>query len=68
MEFVVKAGSKVTEGLLMDIHFPKDAIVGGVIRGKNSFIAQGDTHLKEGDKVVVFALPSAIPKMRKFFN
>jgi trk system potassium uptake protein TrkA len=68
MEFVVKAGSKVTAGPLMDINFPKDAIVGGVIRGKNSFIAQGDTELKEGDKVVVFALPSAIPKMKKFFN
>jgi trk system potassium uptake protein TrkA len=39
-----------------------------VIRGKNSFIAQGDTELKANDKVVVFALPTAIPKMKKFFN
>ena len=68
MEFVVKPGSKVTSGALMDIKFPDDAIVGGVIRGKNSFIAQGDTTLKAQDKVVVFALPTAIPKMNKFFN
>jgi trk system potassium uptake protein TrkA len=68
MEFVVKPGSKVTEGPLMHINFPKDAIVGGVIRGKNSFIAQGDTELKAQDKVVVFALPSAIKKMNKLFN
>ena len=68
MEFIVKPGSKVSQGRLMDISFPKDAIVGGVIRGKNSFIAQGDTQLKDNDKVVVFALPSAIPKMKKFFK
>ncbi len=68
MEFIVKPGTKVTGGRLMDISFPEDAIVGGVIRGKNSFIAQGDTELKPGDKVVVFALPSSIPKMKKFFN
>jgi trk system potassium uptake protein TrkA len=68
MEFIVKPGSKVTQGRLMDISFPKDAIVGGVIRGKNSFIAQGDTQLKDYDKVVVFTLPSAIPKMKKFFK
>ena len=68
MEFIVKPGAKVTEGSLRDINFPKDAIVGGVIRGKNSFIARGDTELKSQDKVVVFALPTAIPKMNKFFN
>jgi trk system potassium uptake protein TrkA len=68
LEFVVKPDTKVTSGALMDINFPKDAIVGGVIRGKNSFIAQGDTRLKPQDKVVVFALPSAIPKMKKFFT
>jgi len=68
MEFVVKPGAKVTGGPLMNINFPKDAIVGGVIRGKNSFIARGATELKALDKVVVFALPTAIPKMNKFFN
>ncbi len=68
MEFVVKKGSKVTQAPLKDISFPKDAIVGGVIRGKNSFIAQGGTLMEERDKVVVFALPSAIPKMKKYFK
>ena len=68
MEFIVKPGSRVCEGSLMDINFPEDAIVGGVIRGKNSFIARGDTELKAQDKVVVFALPSAIKKISKFFN
>ncbi len=68
IEFTVKAGAKVTKGKLSEIDFPKDAIVGGVIRGKSSFIAWGDTEIREHDKVVVFALPSAIPKIPKYFN
>ncbi|MBL7113394.1 MAG: Trk system potassium transporter TrkA [Bacteroidales bacterium] len=68
MEFNVKPGSRITEAELKEIQFPKDAIIGGVIRGKSSFIARGNTLIKPNDKVVVFALPSAIPKMEKYFN
>ena len=68
MEFIVKPGSRITEAPLKDLDFPEDAIIGGVIRGKSSFIARGKTEIKPNDKVVVFALPSAIPKMEKFFN
>lgn len=68
MEFVVKPGTKITTGPLKDLKFPRDAIIGGVIRGKSSFIADGYSEIKPTDKVVVFALPSAIPKIAKFFN
>jgi trk system potassium uptake protein TrkA len=68
MEYIVKPGSKITDAALRDMDFPKDAIVGGVIRGKSSFIATGNTEIKPNDKVVVFALPSAISKMAKYFN
>jgi trk system potassium uptake protein TrkA len=68
MEFIVKQNSKVTKGPLREIGFPKDAIVGGVIRGKTSFIASGSTEIKASDKVVVFALPSAFSKIAKYFN
>lgn len=68
MEYVVKPQSKVTEAPLKDIGFPSEAIIGGVIRGKNSFIAHGDTQIKPYDRVVVFALPSEIYTVGKFFN
>jgi trk system potassium uptake protein TrkA len=35
---------------------------------EHGFIAKGDTQIKEGDKVVVFVLPSAIKKIDKFFR
>lgn len=68
MEFEVRPGSKITQGALNQIGFPKDSMVGGVIREDNSFIANGYTLIKPGDKVVVFALPSAIGKVGKYFN
>ncbi|MBP7170445.1 MAG: Trk system potassium transporter TrkA, partial [Bacteroidales bacterium] len=68
LEFIVKPGAPITKGKLKDIGFPKDAIVGGVVRGDNAFIAKGDTEIKPYDRVVVFALPTAINKVGKYFN
>ncbi|MFP4024889.1 MAG: Trk system potassium transporter TrkA [Thiohalospira sp.] len=68
LEFVAKQGSKITKGRLRDIEFPKDAIVGGIIRDDKGIIAKGDTHIKADDRVVVFALPSAVKKLDNFFN
>lgn len=68
LEFIVKPGAPITKGKLKDIGFPKDAIVGGVVRGDNVFIAKGDTEIKPYDRVVVFALPTAINKVGKYFN
>jgi len=67
LEFVVKEGASVTQGTLKDIGFPKDASIGGIIRGKSAFIAKGDTEIRPKDRVVVFALPTAINKIEKFF-
>ncbi len=68
LEFVVHKNSKITKKTLKFMDFPEDAIIGGVVRGNNSYIAKGDTLIEEQDKVVVFALPSAIRKVEKFFN
>lgn len=68
MEFVVMPESRILKSPLKEIDFPKEAIIGGVIRGKNSFIAHGDTEIKPYDRVIVFALPSEIFQVGKFFN
>ena len=68
MEFIAKDDSKVTRGNLDELNFPKNSIVGGVIRGEKSFIATGDTQIQPDDRVVVFALPSAFGKLEKLFN
>ncbi len=68
LEFVAKENSKITRGSLRSIDFPKDAIVGGIIRGHHSFIATGETEILADDRVVVFALPSAVKRLDNFFN
>lgn len=67
-EYTAQPGSPITKHKLKDCGFPKEAIVGGIIRGKETIIAVGDTQIQGNDKVVVFALPGAIEKMGKFFN
>ncbi len=68
LEFVAKPGSLITRDKLRNIDFPEDAIIGGVIRNKTGFIADGDTKIMENDHVVVFALPSAVSIIGKFFS
>lgn len=68
MEFLVKPDAPATKGCLAEIDFPREAIIGGVIRGKNAFIARGDTRIKPYDRVVVFALPGVIHTIGKLFN
>jgi len=67
LEFVAQPGSLITKKKVMDLSFPKDAIIGGIIRSDQSFIAVGNTQIKENDKVVVFSLPSAVKKIQKYF-
>ncbi len=68
LEFVAKPDSLITRDKLRDIDFPEDAIIGGVIRNKIGFIADGNTKIMENDHVVVFALPSAVSVVGKFFS
>lgn len=68
IEFIVAPGSKITQGKVKDIGFPDNAIIGGVIRGSEAFIAVGDTQIQAYDRVAVFAMPSAIKEVDKFFK
>lgn len=68
LEFIVAPNSWITKGMLKDIGFPQNAIIGGVIRGNDSFIAVGDSQIKAYDRVAVFALPEAVKEVDKFFR
>lgn len=68
MEYVAKQDSPITKKKLRDMDFPKEAIIGGVVRGTSSFIANGDSEIKPNDRVVVFALPGALSVVGKYFN
>jgi trk system potassium uptake protein TrkA len=68
LEYVAQQDSKVTKKPIKDLNFPKEAIIGGIVRGEESIIAVGDTKIQNGDKVVVFALPGGVKKTENFFK
>lgn len=68
LEFITKADSIATKGKIKQINFPRQAIIGGIVRGGEAFIATGNTEIQPYDRVVVFALPSAIAKVGRFFE
>ncbi|MBD1261825.1 Trk system potassium transporter TrkA [Maribacter polysiphoniae] len=67
LEFKVKPKSRVTGKLIRDIDFPREATIGGVVRGEKGIIALGGFQIQEGDRVVVCCLPEAIPKIERLF-
>ncbi|HSV89098.1 MAG TPA: Trk system potassium transporter TrkA [Bacteroidales bacterium] len=67
-EFVAKADTPITKRPLRKLNFPEKAIVGGIIRNDQGFIATGDFHIKDGDRVVVFALPHAFHLVDNMFK
>ncbi len=67
VEYIVNPDSLITKGPLRSLHFPKDAVIGGVIRGSDTIIAVGDTLIKPYDRVAVFALPDAVKDVERFF-
>ena len=68
LEYTAAPGSRITKALLKDIDWPVNAIIGGVIRGGDSFIAVGHTRIEPYDRVAVFALPDAVKDVDKMFR
>ena len=68
LEYIVAPNTMITQKTLKDMQFPKGAIVGGVIRGNESFIAVGDTQIQAYDRVAVFALPEVVKEVDRFFK
>ena len=68
LEFKTHEDSKITKKKIADLNFPRNAIIGGVIRGEEGLIPLGDFQIQKDDKVVVCCLPDTISKVEKFFN
>ena len=68
LEFIVKPNSPATKAKIRELDFPRDAMIGGIVRGDKIFIAVGDMEISAYDRVVVFALPDAISRIGKYFN
>ena len=68
LEFNARKNSKITKKPIKDLKWPRNAIVGGVIRDNTGIIALGDFQIQENDKVVVCCFPNTISKVERLFN
>ena len=68
LEYIVGPDTAITKKMLKNMNFPKNAIIGGIIRGNQSFIAVGDTQIQAYDRVAVFALPDVVKEVDQFFK
>jgi len=53
---------------LSRIKFPKEAIIGAIVRGKEVIIPRGHNMIKPHDHLIIFALKGAIQKIQKLFT
>lgn len=68
LELLVPEKSGFADVPLKDLHFPRGAIIGAIVRGQEYLIPTGETVLHPLDRVVVFALPEALTKVERFFE
>ena len=67
IEFKVHEHSAIARKALREVDFPKEGVVGTVIRGDEIILPTGADVLLPGDEVIVFAMPAAIPEIEKLF-
>ena len=68
LEFIVKPNSPATKTTIGQMGLPEDVIIGGIVRGDRVFIATSSMQINAYDRVVVFAMPSAIADTGYYFN
>ena len=67
-ELEIKQPSGILDTPLRELHFPRGAIIGAIVRGTDYEIATGESSLQLGDRVIIFALPGALSKVERFFE
>ncbi len=68
LEIVAHPKSKVVGRPLSEVSFPRGSIAAPIVSGDQVVVPKGDYVAKEGDLVIVFAMPDAIPKLEKIFK
>lgn len=68
IEFEVSNDSMIAGQRLRDVDFPKDGVVGTILRGDEIILPRGEDILHPGDDVIVFALPDAIARVEALFD
>lgn len=67
-EFVAAEGSRVTKKPVKSLGLPSGIAIGGLVRGKQGILVNGNTQIEAGDSVMVFCHRHTLDKVEKFFK
>jgi trk system potassium uptake protein TrkA len=68
MEVEALETSEIVNKPLRQIAFPKGSIVAGIIRQDHIIIPAGDSVIEPEDRIIIFAIRQAIPKVEKLLS
>ena len=68
IEFEALETSDIVNIPLSKVKFPKEAIIGAIVRGEEVIIPRGHNMIKPHDHLIIFALKGAMPKIQKLFT
>jgi len=68
LEMEASPDSPAVKAPIRNLKFPKNAIIGALVRDGEMRIPTGETQIEPGEVVVVFALPDAIGQIEKLFT
>lgn len=66
-EFHVKEGAKITKKKIRDLRIPEGTNLGGLVRGSQSMLINGNTQIQAGDRVVAFCVGNDLNKLSGLF-
>ena len=67
-EVEVRSHSDLTDRPVRSIHLPHDLTLGGLIRGDEAILIDGDTVIQPGDRLIVFFLSGALLKLQRLLK
>lgn len=68
LELTVKEASLADGTVVAELPLPRDVLIGAVVRAGNAEIARGRTTLRDGDRVISFAMPEAAQAVKRIFG
>mgnify|MGYP000934999014 CR=1 FL=1 len=68
IEIILSKDCKAANRAIRHWNFPEGAVVGAILREETVIVPRGDTIPLPGDHIIIFALPTVVPFIEKYFK
>ncbi|MFQ5671993.1 MAG: Trk system potassium transporter TrkA [Nitrospinales bacterium] len=68
LEIVIAPDSSIIDKKIFKMTFPRDALIGAILRHGEMIVPDKETTIQSGDSVIVVAMPQSIEKIEKIFT